>query len=126
MANLHALQLFNTLDSSPENIGISEGPSSSQQELPSTTSRVKRMSAVVGQTVDKLSRSISGKAGRTSPGPATTPPPSASHRRLFSLSRKGKGRETSGDSDSEPSSSRYILIFVSTRTQIHPSCCHQA
>lgn len=98
MANIHGLQLSNTLETSTE---APEEPSSNQQDVPYTPSRVKRMSAVVGQTVDKLSRSISGKAGRTSPSPTTTTPPNSGHRRLFSLSRKGKGKDTTGDNDSK-------------------------
>lgn len=93
------------LDTSPEALGFNQPEPPAQKDASPTPSRVKRMSNVVEKTVektvDKLSRSINGMAGRTSP---TTPPPSG-HRRLFSLSRKGKGRDFLGDSDSKLSSS---------------------
>jgi hypothetical protein len=92
MANVPGSHLSSTHDISPDAL------EETSQDASYTTSRVKRM---VGQTVDKLSRSISGKAGRTSPNPATTPPPSAGHRRLFSLSRKGKGKDLLADNDSK-------------------------
>ena len=117
MANVHGVQLPKPLDTSPDTLGLSEDTSPTQHELPNSTSRVKRMSAVVGQTVDKLSRSLSAKAGRTSPSPATTPPPPSGHRRLFSLNRKGKGKDSIGDNDSKrPTSlSSMILLVMSYR-----------
>jgi hypothetical protein len=96
MANMHTLQTAHAVDTSPEALGLSDTLSSSQHDVSSTPSRVKRMSNVVGQTVDRLSRSISGKSGRTSPSTTTTPPPISGHRRLFSLTRRGKGP---GDND---------------------------
>jgi hypothetical protein len=91
-------QNYHTVDTSPDALGLTDFLSSSQQDASSTQSRVKRMSNVVGQTVDRLSRSISGKSGRTSPSTTTTPPPISGHRRLFSLTRKGKALpDSSGD-----------------------------
>lgn len=113
MANVHPLQLSKPLDSSQDPLGLSEDHSQTHNELPYNPSRVKRMSAVVGQTVDKLSRSLSTKTGRTSPSPATTPPPTSGHRRLFSLSRKGKGKDAIGDNDSKhPTTPNLVTLLV--------------
>ncbi|KAG6891396.1 hypothetical protein C0992_007619 [Termitomyces sp. T32_za158] len=68
-------------------------PQSPPKEITSTPGRVKRLSAVVEKSVDKLSRGFIAISGRTSP---TTPPP-AGRSRLFSLSRKGKTKENSAD-----------------------------
>ncbi|KAF7968189.1 hypothetical protein HWV62_31658 [Athelia sp. TMB] len=63
----------------------------------SDSSPRKRITRAVGKGVDNLTRSFSGS---TRPAPqsvtAGSPPPSA--RRLFSLKRKGKGRDTDDDS----------------------------
>lgn len=98
---LHTPSAAPTLDTSPEALDLTESQSQVlQKDMVSTPSRVKRMSAAVEKTVektvDKLSRSINVMGGRTSP---TTPPPSG-HRRLFSLSRKGKVKDVSEDDDS--------------------------
>lgn len=71
------------IDTSPEALGLDE----SKDDL--SRSRVKRLS----NTVTKLGRSISGKASPpASPGKPVTSS-SSRHRRMFSLSRKGKGKE---------------------------------
>ncbi|KAF8649852.1 hypothetical protein AX16_005615 [Volvariella volvacea WC 439] len=76
-----------------------QSPDRSKDATCSTTSRVKRLSnaveKTVEKTVDKLNRSIGGKASASAP--AT--PPSAGSKRLFSINRKGKGRQTSGDTE---------------------------
>lgn len=99
------------LDTSPEALGFNQP----EPPVQNTPSRVKRMSNVVEKTVektvDKLSRSINGIAGRTSP---TTPPPSSGHRRLFSLSRKGKGKDSLGDSDSKLNLAPLMLHISNT------------
>ncbi|KAG6919582.1 hypothetical protein DXG01_004246 [Tephrocybe rancida] len=88
-------------DSSPEALGIAPEiqSQSPQKDVPPTPSRVKRLSAAVEKsvekTVDKLSRSITARSGRTSP---TTPPPTG-HRRLFSISRKAKAKDNSGETE---------------------------
>ncbi len=86
-AIFHDPQAAPPLSTSPEALGFVESPLKDTQTSPSSR-RVKRLSSAVEKTVDKLGRSISG---RSSPG---SPP---GHRRLFSLSRKGKAREPSAD-----------------------------
>lgn len=91
-----------SLDTSPEALHLIQSHSGLPKHTsPTPNSRVKRMSAAVEKTVektvDKLSRSIQGKSAITTP---TTPPSARSHR-LFSISRKGKAKDTSGDDDSE-------------------------
>ncbi|KAG6837882.1 hypothetical protein H0H93_013035 [Arthromyces matolae] len=96
------------VDTSPEVLGLVSEPQSPSKDITSTPSRVKRISAAVEKSVDKLSRSITSRSGRTSP---TTPPP-VGHRRLFSLSRKGKAKESAADNDASnltPSASRSTL-----------------
>ncbi|KAG6844274.1 hypothetical protein H0H87_008223 [Tephrocybe sp. NHM501043] len=96
---LHTPAVAPVFDSSPDALGlVPEAQSQSpQKDMPPTPSRVKRISAAVEKsvekTVDKLSRSISARSGRTSP---TTPPPTG-HRRLFSITRKGKAKDQSGE-----------------------------
>jgi len=58
----------------------------------SPSSRVKRMSAAVEKTVDKLSRSMSGRGTQL-----TSPTSQTGRSRLFSVSRKGKARDTSAE-----------------------------
>ncbi|KAJ7139710.1 hypothetical protein C8R44DRAFT_310723 [Mycena epipterygia] len=91
------------IDTSPEALGLDE----SKDDL--SRSRVKRLS----NTVTKLGRSISGKASPpASPGKPVTSS-SSRHRRMFSLNRKGKGKERAEEdilsapsSASTPSASR--------------------
>ncbi|KNZ79620.1 Sterol 3-beta-glucosyltransferase [Termitomyces sp. J132] len=90
---LHAPTVAPPVDTSPEALEMESEPLALPKEVTSTPSRVKRLSAAVEKSVDKLSRSITTRSGRTSP---TTPPPAGS-RRLFSLSRKGRTKENSGD-----------------------------
>ncbi|RDB29507.1 Sterol 3-beta-glucosyltransferase [Hypsizygus marmoreus] len=124
MANLHNLQLLvhspitaPTLDTSPETLHMAESHPVVQKDARSTTpSRVKRMSAVVEKTVDILSRSMTVKSGRTSP---TTPPPSG-HRRLFSLSRKGKAKDVSGEDDNALSPGSNLTPSASRSTSPKP------
>ncbi|KAG6866023.1 hypothetical protein C0991_009432 [Blastosporella zonata] len=102
---LHSPAVAPAFDSSPEALGfVPEAQSQSpQNDVPSTPSRVKRLSAAVEKsvekTVDKLSRSITSRSGRTSP---TTPPPTG-HRRLFSITRKGKPKDNSGEPEDSQS-----------------------
>ncbi|GLB36497.1 hypothetical protein LshimejAT787_0307850 [Lyophyllum shimeji] len=102
---LHVPSAAPTVDTSPQALEIGLEPQPQQKEATPAPSRVKRLSAAVEKsvekTVDKLSRSINGMSGRTSP---TTPPPSG-HRRLFSLSRKGKAKDAAGDTDDTLSAS---------------------
>ncbi|KAG6891077.1 hypothetical protein C0995_014166 [Termitomyces sp. Mi166 len=119
MSNLTNLQsLFHisavapTIDTSPEALGLQQ---SSPKQVPSTPSRVKRLSAAVEKSVDRLSRSITARSGPTSP---PTPPP-AGRRRLFSLSRKGKPKDNSADPEGAPFSTNVLpdsLSLVSTLT----------
>ncbi|KAJ7770865.1 glycosyltransferase family 1 protein [Mycena maculata] len=97
------------IDTSPEALGLSE----TKDDDSSPRSRVKRLSNTMEKTVNKLGRSISGKATLTPPGspskPATSP--SSRHKRMFSLNRKGKGKERAESDDvlssaSTPSASR--------------------
>lgn len=83
------------VDTSPEALELELEPQSPPKEVTSTPGRVKRLSAVVEKSVDKLSRGLTAISGRTTP---TTPPP-ASRSRIFSLSRKGKPKENSGDAE---------------------------
>ncbi|EEB91498.1 hypothetical protein MPER_10133 [Moniliophthora perniciosa FA553] len=85
-----------TINTSPESLGYSETSVSDSIDSSPTASRVKRLSSAV----EKLGRSLSGKA------PSTSPPSGAGHRRLFSINRKGKGKAEDGLSASTPSISR--------------------
>ncbi|ESK98185.1 udp-glucose:sterol glycosyltransferase [Moniliophthora roreri MCA 2997] len=85
-----------TIDTSPESLGYLETGVSNSADSSPTASRVKRFSSAV----EKLGRSLSGKASPTSP------PSGAGHRRLFSINRKGKGKAEDGLSASAPSISR--------------------
>ncbi|KAJ7124733.1 glycosyltransferase family 1 protein [Mycena crocata] len=89
------------VDTSPETLGISESKDADQ--LSRSASRVKRLS----NTVNKLGRSISGKALTASAtgSPGKVPASASSHRRMFSLTRKGKGKERSEDDMLSPPSS---------------------
>lgn len=83
-----------TLDTSPETLELPGTQSPPDQR--DVTSRVKRISSAVEKTVektvDRLSRSVSGKSST-----GQTTPPSSARRRMFSLSRKGKPRPLSGE-----------------------------
>ncbi|KAF7340015.1 Sterol 3-beta-glucosyltransferase [Mycena venus] len=83
------------IDTSPESLGLAES-----KESETSRSRVKRLSNTMEKTVNKLGRSISGKASASSPpnspGKSTTTSGSR-HKRMFSLNRKGKGKERSED-----------------------------
>ena len=76
-----------TVDSAPDRLDITEAEKSevedSEQDSPS---RVRRLSAVVGN----LGRSLSGRASLSASLGNT------GHRRMFSLSRKGKETQTTG------------------------------
>ncbi|KAK7064572.1 sterol 3-beta-glucosyltransferase [Favolaschia claudopus] len=89
-------------DTSPEALGMAES-----KESETSRSRVKRLSNTMEKTVNKLGRSLSGKASSSSPGSPSpvksTGSPSSRHKRLFSLSRKGKER-AEDDMLSPPSS----------------------
>ena len=57
----------------------------------------KRLTRVVGKSVDNITRSFISSSGKSTPQQrkaAASPPPG--HRRLFSLSRKGKAKELTG------------------------------
>ncbi|KAG6814047.1 hypothetical protein H0H92_003897 [Tricholoma furcatifolium] len=103
---LHVPAVAPTVDTSPETLGLEPEPQSQlpQKEVASTPSRVKRISAAVEKsvekTVDKLSRSISAKSTHASP----TTSPQSGHRRLFSLSRKGKAKDNVDDPEESLSS----------------------
>ncbi|KAF5377187.1 hypothetical protein D9615_006328 [Tricholomella constricta] len=120
---LHTPSAAPTLDTSPEalELGVEAQPQLLHKDESYTPSRVKRLSAAVEKsvekTVDKLSRSINGISGRTSP---TTPPPSG-HRRLFSLSRKGKPRDISGDADDSRSPASNMTPSASRSTSPKPA-----
>lgn len=94
---LHNPMAASSIDTSPEMLGLVDSPAIDLRESGSPHSRVKRLSTAVEKTVDKLGRSISGKAtsGNTLNKPST--PPSSGHRRIFSINRKGKAREKAGD-----------------------------
>lgn len=84
MANLqpvlHSPMAARAIDTSPKSLGLS---TSDRPQSPLSPNRqTRRLSNVVEKTVDKLGKTLNG---RTSPG----------HRRVFSLSRKGKGKEKS-------------------------------
>lgn len=71
------------VQTSPQTLEIadpndSESPSKSQGQ-----SRVARLSSTIEKTVDKLSKSVGGKSGNSTPS-------SPSHRRVFSLSKKSR------------------------------------
>ncbi|KAJ4476627.1 hypothetical protein J3R30DRAFT_3487887, partial [Lentinula aciculospora] len=71
------------IDTSSESLSLSTSVIEERPQSPLSPNRhVRRLSNVVEKTVDKLGRSLSG---RTSPG----------HRRVFSISRKGKGKQKS-------------------------------
>lgn len=81
-------------------VGDSASPAFSEthaEDRPQQTSpppsRVKRLSNVVEKTVDKLNRSLVTR----SPCPTGNAPQGTPPRRIFSVTRKGKGRQTSLD-----------------------------
>ncbi|KAF8898480.1 hypothetical protein BD779DRAFT_1484170 [Infundibulicybe gibba] len=100
---LHSALVAPVVDTSPQALEFPEAPSGSrldeaQKDVGSTPNRVKRLSAAVEKTVDKLNKSITNLKS------PVTPPPTG-HKRMFSLSRKGKGRVQPGDSgDMSPQS----------------------
>lgn len=69
----------------------------SDDETDGSTSPRKRLSRVVGKSVDTLTKSLSGSS-RTSTQSSTESP--TSPRRLFSLNRR-RGKESDGHSESE-------------------------
>ncbi|KAG6885711.1 hypothetical protein C0993_010883 [Termitomyces sp. T159_Od127] len=105
------------VDTSPEALELELEPQSPPKEVTSTPGRVKRLSAVVERSVDKLSRGFTAISGRTSP---TTPPP-AGRSRLFSLSRKGKTKENSGDAEDSLSAVLNLTQSASSSTLPRPA-----
>ncbi|KAF7367251.1 Sterol 3-beta-glucosyltransferase [Mycena sanguinolenta] len=79
-----------TVDTSPESLGLAESKDGEPR------SRVKRLSNTMEKTVNKLGRSLSGKSSSSPPG---SPGKSGTHhKRVFSLTRRGKGKERAEDS----------------------------
>lgn len=119
-ANAMANALNKSLDSSslPESLG-----SATTAAVPSSTPSVKatnptspsklgvKSSLSISSAVDKLSRSLSGSSRtriESSPGPSVsgtgTGTPARGHRRIFSINRKGKGKEKAGGGELRPGS----------------------
>ncbi|KAK0506029.1 hypothetical protein EDD18DRAFT_14835 [Armillaria luteobubalina] len=101
---LHDPSAAPALNTSPETLGFTDSPvvPGEFKDSPSS-SRVKRFSSAMEKTVDKLGRSISGKSSGS--------PSAGGHRRLFSMSRKGKATDRSDgiptpSSTTTPSTSR--------------------
>jgi sterol 3beta-glucosyltransferase len=86
----HRPEVAPTLNTSPDALEMSNQPVSEDSQRSQGSSRVKRLSATIEKTVDKLTRSTSPKS--SSPTPTSSTP-----RRVFSLSRKtrhqGSGSE---------------------------------
>ncbi|KAJ6626839.1 hypothetical protein B0H10DRAFT_1996784 [Mycena sp. CBHHK59/15] len=77
-------------DTSPITLSMAEPKDADSPSR--SSSRVKRLSNSMEKTVNKLGRSISGKA--TPPSPTKPGAPSSPrHMRMFSINRKGKGKE---------------------------------
>ncbi|KAG5648261.1 hypothetical protein DXG03_006219 [Asterophora parasitica] len=112
-----------SLDTSPETLLVADSQASVQhKDAQVTPSRVKRLSAAVEKsvekTVDKLSRSINGMGARTSP---PTPPPGSGHRRLFSLTRKGKHKDNPGEAENSFSPVSNLTSSASRSTSPRPA-----
>lgn len=84
---LHDPNAAPALNTSPEALGFDDLPVIKDKHGSPSGSRVKRLSSSIERKVDKLGRSLSGKSSPASPGAAT------GHRRLFSISRMGKGTD---------------------------------
>ncbi len=85
---LHNPGVAPALNTSPEALGFTDSPVVPRESKDSSSSsRVKRLSSAMEKTVDKLGRSISGKSSAS--------PSAGGHRRLFSISRKGKATDHS-------------------------------
>jgi sterol 3beta-glucosyltransferase len=84
------------LDTSPKALHVQDQSLSEDQKDDGPKGRVKR---VVEKTVDKLGRSLSTKSP-TQSSPRLSPSPSAS-KRLFSLSRKAKGKHPGDQPEGE-------------------------
>jgi sterol 3beta-glucosyltransferase len=61
----------------------------------------KRLTRVVGKSVDNMTRSFISGSGKSTPQQQKTTASPPGHRRLFSLSRKGKAKELAGFPDSK-------------------------
>lgn len=88
---LHDPQAASSVITSPQALGFGDSPVKDKDKDSPNGRRAKRLSSTFEGAVGKLGRSISG---RSSPN---SPPAAGSHRRLFSLTRKGKGRDKSSD-----------------------------
>jgi hypothetical protein len=77
-----------------------------------SSSPTKRLTRAVGKSVDNITRSFISGSGRFTPQQqqtAASPPPS--HRRLFSLSRKGKAKEVIASPESKWLSWKKIQFY---------------
>lgn len=86
----------NTIDTSPRELGLQDDRA---DEVPAgSTSPKNRVKRVMEKTVDKLGRSLSGKASSAAARPTS---PTSGSRSLFLLNRKDKGKDRQSPDDAE-------------------------
>lgn len=95
-AVVHEPVAIKALDTSPKALHVQDHSTSEEQKDGCSKGRVKR---AVEKTVDKLGRGLATK-NPVQTTQSSSPPPSAS-RRLFSLSRKGRGKHTGDQPEGE-------------------------
>ncbi|KAK1232385.1 Sterol 3-beta-glucosyltransferase [Marasmius sp. AFHP31] len=100
---MHDASAAPAVDTSPQSLGYSEPETTTENDpSPRRTNRISN-------AVEKLGRSLSGKVA-----PRPESPTSPSHRRMFSLNRKGKGRVKGEEA---LSSSAPSACFTNSRSQ---------